>query len=37
MFFTDGKENKIDDSESTDWYHGSPIELEILKAGSSIT
>jgi len=36
-YIDDGKGKPIDDPESQTWYHGSPILLEILATGSSIT
>ena len=36
-FSTDGKGKKLDDPESSVWYHGSPSKLGILSAGSSVT
>jgi hypothetical protein len=36
-FINDGKGKPIDNSESQIWYHGSPLFLEMLAAGSSIT
>jgi len=37
VFITDGKGKPLDDAESQSWYHGSPLPLEVLATGSSIT
>jgi hypothetical protein len=37
LFITDGKGKPLDDAEGQSWYHGSPLLLEILATGSSIT
>jgi hypothetical protein len=36
-YIDDGKGKPLDDPESQLWYHGSPLLLEILAIGSSIT
>lgn len=36
-FYSDGKGKPADDPTSPVWYHGSPLVLEVLAAGSSIT
>jgi len=36
-YIDDRKGKPIDDPESQTWYHGSPILLEVLATGSSIT
>ena len=35
-FISDGK-GQIDDPQSAKWYHGSPVLMDTLSAGSSIT
>ena len=35
-YITDGK-GTWDVPEGTEWYHGSPLELSVLKSGGSIT
>ena len=35
-FVTDGK-GRWDVPGSPDWYHGSPLKLEVLKSGGSVT
>jgi hypothetical protein len=37
VFITDGKGKPLDNPEAQKWYHGSPLLLEVLDAGSSIT
>ena len=37
LFITDGKGKPLDDAKGQNWYHGSPLLLEILATGSSIT
>jgi len=36
-YIDDGTGGTLDDPESQIWYHGSPLLLEILATGSSIT
>ena len=36
-FTTDGKGKPIDDPDSQHWYHGSPLSLDVLATGSSVT
>ena len=36
-YIDDGKGKPLDDPESQIWYHGSPLLLEVLAIGSSIT
>jgi hypothetical protein len=36
MFITNGN-SKIDDNKSEIWYHGSPLKIDFLKKGGSIT
>jgi len=36
-YIDDGKGKPIDEPESQIWYHGSPLLLEMLATGSSIT
>ena len=36
-YIDDGKGKPIDEPESQIWYHGSPLLIEILATGSSIT
>lgn len=36
-YVNDGKGKKVDNPESNVWYHGSPLPLEMLAVGSSIT
>ena len=37
FYITDGKGKPLDDAEGKTWYHGSPLLLEALATGSSIT
>jgi hypothetical protein len=37
IFITDGKGKPIDNAQSQSWYHGSPVLLEVLATGGSIT
>ncbi len=36
-FVSDYKGSLIDDKDSLVWYHGSPVEMSLLRVGSSIT